>query len=236
MELKKIPRFSEKVFEQAAGFLRIYNSKNPLDGTFIHPESYKHLEAWTTDHNHSIADLVNNEQIIGELEKDNNLKKKLGEFTFKDIISSLKAPSQDPRTEFKSTDFRKDLSEITDIKIGEWYPGVVTNIAQFGAFVDIGIKENGLLHISQMADKFVENALNELKVGESVKVRVLNIDLERKRISLTRKKDSSVNANTQSTAQTGDKGKSRMPAKKQQITDEPLKNNPFAILKDFKLK
>lgn len=184
-ELLKVPRFSKKVFEQAAGFLRIYNGPQPLDGTFIHPERYSLLSTWVKSQGKTLQDLVSDQELQLTLEKDQKLREEIGPFTHDDIMKSLKAPTQDPRTEFKSTEFRKDISKLTDLKIDQWYPGVVTNITQFGAFVDIGLKENGLLHVSQIADKFIENPLDELKVGQEVNVRILEVDLERGRISLS---------------------------------------------------
>ena len=189
-QLLKVSRFSEKVFEQSAGFLRIYEGENPLDGTFIHPEKYSLIQSWCDKNNIKLTDLTTDSKAIQTLEKDATLKSEIGEFTFADIIKSLKAPKQDPREEFKPFEYREDLKTINDLKAGEWYPGIVTNITQFGAFVDIGIKENGLIHISQMADKFVSNALEVLKVGEKVKAKVIEVDHNRKRIALSLKSDS----------------------------------------------
>jgi len=254
MELKKVPRFSEKIFEQAAGFLRIYNGENPLDGTFIHPEQYDKLTTWAQKHKISMHDLVHNEEYIIKMQNDKTLEKELGSYTLSDIIKSLKSPCQDPRTEFQSTDFRKDLQDINDLKLNEWYPGIVTNIAQFGAFVDIGIKENGLLHISEICDHFVENALNELKVGQSVKVRITSVDFERRRISLSRKTVSTdAGLTTTHSARSESKPDFKHPhssrdnAKRNQSqtqnstpkrpsNDTPLKNKAFAGLKSFKVK
>ncbi len=237
-ELTQVSGMGPKAFEQAAGFLRIHDSSNPLDATFIHPERYGIIEEWAKTQGKSVDLLLKDQDLMSKLEQDGKLKEKIGAFTHADIIKSLKAPKQDPRTEFKSTEFRKDAKKIEDIKIGEWYPGVVTNITNFGAFVDIGIKENGLLHISQIADHFVSDPLQALKVGEEVKVKVLEIDMSRKRISLTRK----VNEGTSSASrgapardqggkeQTSAKNNRPMPAPKNQ----EIRNNAFASLKDMK--
>jgi uncharacterized protein len=233
-ELKNVSRFSEKVFQQAAGFLRIYNGSNPLDSTFIHPESYPIIEEWSNGCGVNISDLVTDSKLVDRLSRDANLKEKLGEFTLQDIVKSLKAPSQDPRTEFKSMEFRKDISKISDLTIGQWYPGVVTNITQFGAFIDIGIKENGLLHVSQIADRFIENALEALKVGEELKVRVLDVDLDRKRISLSCKSGDSA-SDLASASYGSSKGKNRGNNKGQTQSNGKLKNNAFAALKNFKV-
>ena len=189
------------------------------------------IEKWVQSIGKNVEDLVGDDELISQLEKDGNLKKELGEFTHKDIASSLKAPSQDPRTAFEASEFRDDVMEITDLKAGSWYPGIVTNITQFGAFVDIGIKENGLLHISQIADKFVENALNELTVGQKLKVRVLEVDLERKRISLSCKKEEAGYVDrSQPTSSSKKKGSNRS-----HRAPDKLRNNAFAALKGLKI-
>lgn len=233
-ELLKVSRFSEKVFEQAAGFLRIYGGEYALDGTFIHPERYGLIEAWLKEHGHGLEDILKDKTLINKMEKDQNLRKSLGEFTHKDIITSLKAPSQDPRVAFETTAFREDITDIKDLKIGQWYPGIVTNITQFGAFVDIGIKENGLLHVSQIMDKFVENALDVLSVGATVKVRVMDLDLERKRISLSCKKEEE--GEGRKTYHSSSQGKTRPRQHSTRREPAKLRNNAFAALKGLKIK
>lgn len=241
-ELLKVSRFSQKVFEQAAGFLRIYNGANPLDGTFIHPEKYQELESWCQQNKVNVSDFVQDKELIAKFASDSSIKEKVGEFTHEDIVKALKAPSQDPRTEFVPFEYRDDIKSIEDIKVNQWYPGLVTNITQFGAFVDIGIKENGLIHLSQMADKFVESALDVLKVGQEVKARVMDVDHERKRISLSLKTDDGTAGASTSVSARVTKGKSnrkgnnsgsRPPANQGQ---KEIKNNPFAALKNFKVK
>jgi len=231
-ELLNVSRFSQKIFEQSGGFLRIYGGKNPLDGTFIHPERYGVLEGWAKANKLSLEALITETDVITTLEKDKQFREKVGEFTFNDIIKALKSPSQDPRTEFKSTDFRKDIKKITDLEPGSWYPGIVTNITQFGAFVDIGIKQNGLVHVSEMADRFVDNALEVLKVGQEVKARVIEVDENRGRISLSLKTGESVPKAANKSKSSRPSGNSPAPKKK----DAPLKNNAFASLKNFKIK
>jgi uncharacterized protein len=226
-ELLKVPRFTQKVYEQSAGFLRIYNGDNPLDGTFIHPERYEILEKWSKENGHLLAELTTDDELIAKLARDNKLKKDIGELSFDDIVKSLKAPKQDPRSEFKSIEFRKDIRSIKDLKAGEWYTGVVNNITNFGAFVDIGVKESGLLHISQIADEFVENPLDKLKVGQELKVKVTEIDTDRKRISLSCKSDASV----EYTKSTGNPTKRAKPQK-----EEKIKNNAFSGLSGLRLK
>ncbi|MEE2670706.1 MAG: Tex family protein [Bdellovibrionota bacterium] len=231
-ELEKVSRFSQKIFEQSAGFLRIYGGEQPLDGTFIHPERYSVLEDWAKKHGKDLKDIVDNQEVIAELEKDSVLKEELGPHTFNDIISSLKAPKQDPRSEFTPTEFRKDVREIKDLKINEWYNGVVNNITNFGAFVDIGLKESGLLHISQISDTFVENALDKLTVGQNIKVRVTEVDYERKRISLSCKKQDGAGGSYQTSSgpNVGGGKKNKKPQQKE------IRNNAFAALANFKVK
>lgn len=237
-ELLKVTRFSQKVFEQSAGFLRIYNGPHPLDGTFIHPERYATLEAWVKGKNKTLNDLLTDDSLQNELASDKTLKASIGEMTLTDIVKCLKAPSQDPRTTFKSVEFTKGISELKDLKIGQWYNGVVTNITMFGAFVDIGIKENGLLHISEMSDRFVENAMDELKVGQELKVRVLGIDMDRRRISLSCKADSQTEGVTGTgTGAAPRKGGGRHQEQRPQMQTGPqFKNNAFAGLKNLQVK
>lgn len=231
-ELLEVPRFSQKIFEQSAGFLRIYNGINPLDGTFIHPERYAILETWAKEHGHKLEDIVSDKDLIIKLSSDKKLKSEVGEMTFDDIVKSLRAPKQDPRSEFKSVEFRKDIRKIDDLKAGEWYTGIVNNITNFGAFVDIGVKESGLLHISQISDEFVENPLDKLKVGQQLKVKVTEIDLERKRIALSCKSDAEVNYNTS----TKERANDRANKKAQRAVSGEIKNNAFAALSGLRLK
>ena len=238
-ELLKVPRFTQKVFEQSAGFLRIYNGPHPLDGTFIHPERYPVLEEWVKAKKRELGDLLSDESLQNELASDKALKDKIGEMTLTDIVKCLKAPSQDPRTTFKSVEFTKGISDLKDLKIGQWYQGVVTNITMFGAFVDIGIKENGLLHISEMSDRFVENAMDVLKVGQELKVRVLGIDMDRRRISLSCKSDSQTEGvtGTGTGAAPRKGGGGNRPAPQPQMQAGPqFKNNAFAGLKNLQIK
>ncbi|MBT3586063.1 MAG: RNA-binding transcriptional accessory protein [Halobacteriovoraceae bacterium] len=237
-QLHEISRFTPKVYQQCAGFLRIHNGENPLDSTFIHPEQYDNLEKWISANGLSLNDLLKKEEAIKALSNDNSFIEKVGEYTHQDIVKSLKAPSQDPRTEFKSFEFRADARDIKSLKINEWYPGQVTNITQFGAFIDIGIKENGLVHVSQMSDSFVSDPLSVFKLGQEVKVKIMDIDYDRGRISLTCKtKDSK--AVTKKKKETKKESPKRKTPEKKTATPqkkENLKQNPFASLGNIKLK
>jgi uncharacterized protein len=219
-----------KFINKLAGFLRIYNGEHPLDGTFIHPENYPHLEKWAKDNNVKLSALVEEPEVIQKLSQDSGLKAELGEHTFDDIIKSLRAPKQDPRSEFKPVEFRKDVRKMEDLEIGQWYTGIVNNITNFGAFVDIGLKESGLLHVSQISDQFVQNPMDLFKKwGETVKVRVIELDLERKRIALSRKsEDGKGNASGVQSQPKKSKGKAH--------AQPQIKNNAFAGLANLKLK
>ena len=155
--------------------------------------------------------------------------------SFEDIVKSLEAPSQDPRSEFKSIEFRKDIRKISDLKLGEWYTGVVNNITNFGAFVDLGVKESGLLHISQIADEFIENPLDKLTVGQELKVRVTEVDLDRKRIGLSCKLDGDVNYSKRAGGSSS-KNQASNQASRKPSAPAQIKNNPFAKLAGLKLK
>ncbi|MBW4498191.1 MAG: RNA-binding transcriptional accessory protein [Scytonema hyalinum WJT4-NPBG1] len=186
-ELKKVAKLGPKAFEQAAGFLRIRGSDNPLDNTAVHPESYQVVQAIASDLGVPLTQITQ----IGEKLKKTNLKKyvtdTVGEPTLRDILSELEKPGRDPRAEFKYATFKEGIKEISDLKEGMELEGIVTNVANFGAFVDIGVHQDGLVHISQLADRFVDDPKKIVKVGQVVKVRVLEVNEKLKRISLSMK-------------------------------------------------
>lgn len=186
-ELLKVPKLGPKAFEQAAGFLRIRNGKNPLDNTAVHPESYAVVEAIAKDLNVPLQQVT---QIAEKLKKA-NLKKyvteTVGEPTLRDILKELEKPGRDPRAEFKYATFQEGIKEISDLKVGMELEGIVTNVANFGAFVDIGVHQDGLVHISQLADRFVDDPKKIVKVGQVVKVRVMEVNEKLKRIGLSMK-------------------------------------------------
>ncbi|MEH2214904.1 Tex family protein [Nostoc sp.] len=186
-QLLKVPKLGPKAFEQAAGFLRIRGGDNPLDNTAVHPESYSVVEAIASDLNVPLNQVTQ----IAEKLKKTNLKKyvtdSVGEPTLRDILSELEKPGRDPRAEFKYATFREGIKEIRDLKVGMELEGIVTNVANFGAFVDIGVHQDGLVHISQLADRFVDDPNKIVKVGQVVKVQVLEINEKLKRISLSMK-------------------------------------------------
>jgi uncharacterized protein len=183
--LKQVTRLGPKAFEQAAGFLRIMNGSNPLDGSAVHPESYpvvtKILEVTHTD----VRDLIGNKEVLSKLDPKAFIDDRFGLPTVVDIIKELEKPGRDPRPEFKTAQFQADVNTLKDLKVGMILEGAVTNVANFGAFVDIGVHQDGLVHISALANRFVKDPREIVKAGDIVKVKVLEVDVERKRISLT---------------------------------------------------
>ena len=187
-KLKKVSGLGPKAFEQAAGFLRLMNAKNPLDTTAVHPESYHVVEKMAEDLNCSVNDLIKNEFLRKKIELRKYISDKVGLPTLKDIINELAKPGRDPREKFELFTFNEDVNSIEDLNPGMKLPGVVTNITNFGVFVDIGVHQDGLVHISEIADKFVKNPADEVKLHQKVMVTVLSVDTARKRIALSMKK------------------------------------------------
>lgn len=186
-ELKKVPRLGEKAFQQCAGFLRVPDSENPLDNSAVHPESYPVVERMAGDMNLSVQELMHNKALIDTLEMDRYKTETVGTETLTDILQELEKPGRDPRGTSKVLEFDPSIRAIGDLKEGMVLPGIVTNITNFGCFVDVGIKENGLVHISELADRFVSNPAEVVSLHQHVKVKVLTIDLTRGRIQLSMK-------------------------------------------------
>ncbi len=182
-----VPRLGEKTFEQAAGFLRIMNGDNPLDASAVHPESYPIVTQIAATLNKPIKELIGNETLLHSLNPMQFVTEQAGLPTIRDILDELKKPGRDPRPEFKMAHFKEGVNDISDLKIGMRLEGVITNVANFGAFVDIGVHQDGLVHISQIANHFVKDLQQEVKVGQIVTVTVLEVDVQRKRIQLTMK-------------------------------------------------
>lgn len=183
--LLKVPKLGAKAFEQAAGFLRIRHSDNPLDNTAVHPESYYVVEAIAADLDVPLGQIARAAQKLKSINLNKYVTDKVGEPTLRDIIRELEKPGRDPRAEFKYATFKEGIKEITDLKVGMELEGIVTNVANFGAFVDVGVHQDGLVHISQLADRFVDDPKQVVKVGQVVKVRVLEVNEKLKRISLS---------------------------------------------------
>ncbi|MDR0233059.1 MAG: RNA-binding transcriptional accessory protein [Dysgonamonadaceae bacterium] len=186
-ELLKVPRLGEKAFEQCAGFLRIPETNNPLDNSAVHPESYFVVEKMAKDLNSDVATLVSDKSLKKQLKLENYLTSTIGMPTLQDIMSELDKPGRDPRQGIQIFEFDKSVKTINDLREGMILPGIISNITNFGCFVDIGVKEKGLVHISEMADRFVSDPTEIVKLHQHVQVKVLSVDLERKRIQLSMK-------------------------------------------------
>ena len=184
----KVPRLGPKAFEQAAGFLRIQDAKNPLDNSGIHPESYGIVEKMAKDVDAKIEDIIMNARTISQIDLSVYVTDTIGMPTLKDIVKELASPGRDPRKEFKAFSFDDTIHDIKDLVPGMSVPGIVTNVTAFGAFVDIGVHQDGLVHISQLADRFVKDPNTIVSVQQIVQVKILEVDINRKRISLSMKK------------------------------------------------
>jgi len=185
----KVARLGDKAFEQCAGFLRIKNGDNPLDGSSVHPESYPLVERIMATTQTGLGDLMGNAKVLRALNPGDFANENFGPATVKDILVELEKPGRDPRPEFKTAEFKDGVEKLSDLKPGMQLEGVVTNVANFGAFVDIGVHQDGLVHVSQLAEKFVKDPREVVKAGDIVKVKVMAIDQSRKRIGLSMRLD-----------------------------------------------
>ena len=183
-QLMKVPKMGAKTFEQCAGFLRIPDSVHLLDNSAVHPESYGIVESMAKDLKMDIKDLIQNKDLKKSLDLQKYITPAVGLPTLNDILQELEKPGRDPRSEIQVFEFDPNVKKITDLRTGMELPGIVTNITNFGAFVDIGIKENGLVHVSQMADRYISNPAEVVSVHQHVKVRIMEVDVERKRVQL----------------------------------------------------
>mgnify|MGYP000123321285 FL=1 len=184
-ELKKVKRMGEKAFEQCAGFLRIEGAENPLDNSSVHPESYAVVERMAKDLGISLKSLIGNEEACNKIELSRYVNDRIGLPTLKDIVDELKKPGRDPRSVAKVFSFADNIHTIDDLEIGMVVPGIVTNLTNFGAFVDIGVKQDGLVHISEIADKYISNPADVLSLNQHVSVKIVQVDKVRKRIGLS---------------------------------------------------
>ncbi len=187
-DIKKVPRLGNKAYEQGAGFLRIKNAKNPLDDSAVHPESYNIVAKMAKDEKCTVSDLIGNKELLQKIELQKYCTQTIGLPTLKDIISELEKPGLDPREKAKVFTFNQNIRTISDLHEGQLLPGIVNNITNFGCFVDIGIKESGLIHVSNLSDKFVSDVTEIVSLHQQVIVKVLEVDIARKRIQLSLKK------------------------------------------------
>lgn len=218
-QLKKVPRLGDKAYEQAAGFLRIMNGENPLDASAVHPEAYPVVNAIIEKSGKSIRDIIGQSGFLRNLNPKDFTNTVFGIPTVTDILLELEKPGRDPRPEFKSAQFKEGVESIGDLTVGMELEGVVTNVANFGAFVDIGVHQDGLVHISQLADVYVKDPRDVVKAGQMVKVKVVEIDVARKRIALTMKKEA-------------DNQISKPVPKSNSSKPAVMSNNPFAVLRN----
>ena len=188
----KVPGLGGKTFEQAAGFLRVRGGAQPLDASSVHPERYALVEEMAKDLGVSCEEIVGNKQLSKGISIERYVSDAVGMLTLKDIVDELQKPGRDPREEFQAPAFREDVQKIQDLKVGMKLEGVVTNVTAFGCFVDLGVHQDGLIHISELSDEFVKDPSQVVKAGQRIQVRVLELDLDLKRISLSAKKGESV--------------------------------------------
>jgi uncharacterized protein len=210
-QLKAVPRLGDKTFEQAAGFLRISNGENPLDASAVHPEAYPVVERIVAYTGCSIEDLTGDKALLRDLEVSRFTDERFGLPTVTDILLELEKPGRDPRPEFKTARFKEGVEELKDLQPGMVLEGVVTNVTNFGAFVDVGVHQDGLVHVSALANKYVKDPRNVVKTGEIVRVKVLEVDLERRRISLTMRLDATASGSSDQKSKLEKRSRQRPP-------------------------
>ena len=230
--LMKVPRLGAKTFEQAAGFLRINGGTEPLDASAVHPEAYSVVEKMLAQQGISAAELIGNREKVSQIKATDFIDERFGLPTIMDILAELEKPARDPRGEFKMASFTEGVNEISDLEVGMILEGVVSNVANFGAFVDIGVHQDGLVHISMLSNKFVADPRDVVKAGDVVKVKVLEVDAARKRIALTmRLEEEKQPAKTVThTEKRHDKPKNSKPQREKQPTNSAMAD-AFAKLK-----
>jgi uncharacterized protein len=216
VQLKKVPRLGDKAFEQAAGFLRISKAKHPLDASAVHPERYELVEKMAHDVNASVKDLMSSEDLRSKIILKNYVSETVGLPTLQDILNELAKPGRDPRETFEVFNFQEGVNSMADLKVGMKLPGVVTNITAFGAFVDVGVHQDGLVHLSHLADRFVKDPNEIVTVNQKVQVTVMEVDIARKRIGLSMKSDPFAERVRDSKSRTANS-----PAAKPQKVEEP---------------
>jgi len=224
-ELKTVPRIGPKAYEQSAGFLRIHDGANPLDASAVHPESYPVVDAMARDQNCAVADLMADASLRAKIEVSRYVTDQIGRPTLMDILAELAKPGRDPRQAFEAIEFAEGVNQLSDLEPGMTLPGIVTNVTAFGAFVDIGVHQDGLVHISELSDSFVKDPADFVNVQQKVKVRVIAVDLERKRISLSMK--SQPNAPTAAPQPKKAPRRNEAAKRKKKRTRNTAFNNPF---------
>ncbi|HEX6245066.1 MAG TPA: Tex family protein [Polyangiales bacterium] len=240
LKLLDVPGLGPRAFEQAAGFLRVAGGEHPLDASAVHPERYALVERMAQDLGLPLAQLVGNAAAVERIEIAKYVGDGVGEPTLRDILAELKKPGRDPRADFEPPRFREDVEKLEDLQPGMWLEGVVTNVTAFGAFIDVGVHQDGLAHVSQLADRFVKDPAEVVKVGDKIKVRVLEVDLARKRISLSARSGEEIrkpgprepqrDANRGPRQGPGNRGPNQGGKPQAQQQGNKFANNPFANL------
>ncbi|MFT7472954.1 MAG: hypothetical protein ACI8XU_002858 [Kiritimatiellia bacterium] len=235
-DLKEVPRFGAKSYEQAAGFLRIVNGDNPLDASAVHPESYSVVKKIGTASKKKIAEMMGDRSFLSKLNPADYTDEKFGLPTVTDILVELEKPGRDPRPEFKTAEFKDGVESMKDLKAGMRLEGIITNVTNFGAFVDIGVHQDGLVHISALSNQFVKDPHTVVKTGDVVKVKVMEVDLQRKRIALTMRLDDEVQAKSpakESATNTAKKStRSARPQSAERAPSKPAVGSFGALLQD----
>ena len=232
-ELKKVERLGPKAFEQAAGFLRINNGSDPLDNSSVHPEAYPVVKRICEHNSIDVNSLMGNSDFLNKLAANDYIDDKFGLPTVTDIISELDKPGRDPRPEFKTAEFKAGVEKISNLKPGMILEGVVSNVANFGAFVDVGVHQDGLVHISSITNKFISDPREVVKAGDIVKVKVVEVDAARKRISFTMRLDDDIDTSNKPAAPAAQKPRTNnnsqpRAAKPKRDNGNALMGNAFA--------
>lgn len=228
-QLKKVTRLGPKAFEQAAGFLRIHEGTNPLDYSGVHPETYPLVEQISTQLHCDVQSLIGNKSALSKVKTEALVNESFGSVTINDVLQELEKPGRDPRPEFKTATFKDGVNSINDLTAGMLLEGVISNVANFGAFVDIGVHQDGLVHISSLTDKFVSDPHEIVKAGDIVKVKVIDIDAQRKRISLTMRLDEAISAKPTTKPNTTKPSKAAVKSKPAQRSQQKKPANNAAM-------
>ncbi|EPF70335.1 Tex family protein [Acinetobacter rudis] len=236
--LKNVPRLGERTFEQAAGFLRILEGSEPLDASSVHPERYALVEQIVQTKATTVKDIIGNTEIIRQVTAEDFVNDQVGLPTIQDVLSELEKPGRDPRPEFRTAKFREDITEVSQLTEGLQLEGVITNVTNFGAFVDVGVHQDGLIHISELANEFVSDPHKVVKPGQIVQVRVIQVDVERKRVNLSMRPEGSASAakaarqqprrGEQNEQRTERKPQAKRPQQSRPQGDRPQRNKPQA--------
>ncbi|MDQ6761926.1 MAG: RNA-binding transcriptional accessory protein [Bacteroidota bacterium] len=227
-ELKKVAMLGPKAYEQSAGFLRVHNEKNPLDNSAVHPESYHVVEAMAAKVNSTVPELIQNAAIRKEIKAKDFVTETIGQFTIEDILKELEKPGRDPRSVIEEFRFAEGVSTMEDLKIGMKIPAIITNITNFGAFADVGVKQDGLIHISQLSNRFITDPNEAVKLGQKVMVTVTDVDIPRKRIALSMKDSSPAEKNLKP------KAMQQKPFSKKQEPIDDFQAKLMALKKSFR--